>query len=65
MSIFIFLRGCITFLKPLKPQKKILINNYLIKCRKDEQIDYLTEELRKMKHEEDLRKTKFIFNSNG
>ncbi len=26
--------------------------------RKDEQINYLTEELRKMKHEEELRETK-------
>ena len=39
------------------------LNPINIKCRKDEQIDYLTEELRKMKHEEDLRKTKFILNN--
>ncbi len=34
------------------------INDYVTNYRKDEQINYLTEELRKMKHEEELRKTK-------
>ncbi len=45
------------------------INDYIINYRKDEQINYLTEELRKMKHEEELRKTKlemsFRFKRNG